>query len=30
MPASKLPDVIGRRARTGLEPDDLILEDNLE
>lgn len=30
MPASKLPDVIGRRVRAGLERDDFILEENLE
>lgn len=30
IPASRLPDVIGRRVRNGLEMDELILEENLE
>ena len=30
IPGSKLPDVIGRRVKTGLERDDFILEENLE
>ena len=30
IPASRLPDVIGRRVRNGLERDDFILEENLE
>jgi N-acetylneuraminate synthase len=30
IPASRLPDVIGRRVRNGLEMDEFILEENLE